>query len=101
LNPARTRADGLSNLGDEPMAKNFRSVKELSNMIIFSVGARETKIHICRDYARGWQPTVVACPGDLLGYQKRVDDHGDTEIRPDTGVLLAASPAREVRFDIR
>jgi hypothetical protein len=29
---------------------------------------------ICNDQACGWQPTVVACPGDLIRYQRRVEE---------------------------
>jgi hypothetical protein len=62
---------GGSNLGDEPMAKEIKSAKELSDMIVSSLDAWETEIQICKDQ---WQPTVVACPGDLIRYQRRVDE---------------------------
>jgi hypothetical protein len=56
------------------MAKEFRTAKELSDLIVCSLGARETEIQICKDPAHGWQPTVVACPGDLIRYQGRVQE---------------------------
>jgi hypothetical protein len=56
------------------MAKEFRTAQQLSDMIVSSLGARETEIQIRKDQACGWQPTVVACPGDLLGYQRRVEE---------------------------
>jgi hypothetical protein len=56
------------------MTKEFRSAKELSDMIVSSLGAGETEIQICKDHAYGWQPTVVACPGDLIIYQGRVEE---------------------------
>jgi hypothetical protein len=56
------------------MAKEFRSARALSDLIVSSLGARETEIQIRKDQVHGWQPTVVACPGDLLRYQKRVDE---------------------------
>jgi hypothetical protein len=59
------------------MAKEFRSAKALSDMIVSSPGARDTEIQIRKDPAHGWQPTVVACPGDLLRYQRRVDEIAD------------------------
>jgi hypothetical protein len=56
------------------MAKELRTAEELSDMIVSSLGARETEIQIRKDHAYGWQPTVVACPGDLIGYQRRVEE---------------------------
>jgi hypothetical protein len=55
------------------MAKELRTAEELSDMIVSSLGLRETEIQIRKD-AYGWQPTVVACPGDLIGYQRRVEE---------------------------
>jgi hypothetical protein len=56
------------------MAKELRTAEELSEMIVSSLGVRETEIQIRKDRACGWQPTVVACPGDLIGYQRRVEE---------------------------
>lgn len=56
------------------MAKELRSAQELSDMIVSSLGAKETEIQIRNDQACGWQPTVVACPGDLIRYQRRVEE---------------------------
>jgi hypothetical protein len=56
------------------MAKEFRTAKELSDMIVSSLGATETEIQIRKDQACGWQPTVVACPGDLIRYQRQVEE---------------------------
>jgi hypothetical protein len=56
------------------MAKELKTAQELSDMIISSLGVGETEIQIRKDRAYGWQPTVVACPGDLIGYQRRVEE---------------------------
>jgi hypothetical protein len=42
--------------------------------VIRKTAERETEIQIRKDHAYGWQPTVVACPGDLIGYQRRVEE---------------------------
>jgi hypothetical protein len=56
------------------MAKELRTAEELSDMIVSSLGVGEIEIQIRKDHAYGWQPTVVACPGDLIGYQRRVEE---------------------------
>jgi hypothetical protein len=43
-------------------------------MIVSALGVKDVDIRIRRDHAYGWQPTVVSCPGDLIGYQRRVDE---------------------------
>jgi hypothetical protein len=55
------------------MAKELRTAEQLSEMIVSSLGVREIEIQIRRDHAYGWQPTVVVSPGDLIGYQRRVE----------------------------
>jgi hypothetical protein len=55
------------------VTKELRTADELSELIVSALGIRETEIQIRRDRAQGWQPTVVACPGDLIGYQRRVE----------------------------
>jgi hypothetical protein len=56
------------------MAKELRTAEQLSNMIVSSLGVREIEIQIRKDHAFGWQPTVVASPGDLISYQRRVEE---------------------------
>jgi hypothetical protein len=56
------------------MAKELRTAEELSDMIVSSLGVGEIEIQIRKDHAYGWQSTVVACPGDLIGYQRRVEE---------------------------
>ena len=56
------------------MAKELRTAEELSDMIVSSLGVGEIEIQIRKDRASGWQPTVVASPGDLISYQRRVEE---------------------------
>ncbi len=56
------------------MAQALRTAEELSDMIVSSLGVKEIEIQIRKDHAYGWQPTVVACPGDLIGCQRRVEE---------------------------
>ena len=56
------------------MTKELRTAEQLSDMIVSSLGVGEIEIQIRKDHAYGWQPTVVACPGDLIGYQRRVEE---------------------------
>jgi hypothetical protein len=56
------------------MTKELRTADQLSDMIVSSLGVDEIEIQIRRDHAYGWQPTVVASPGDLIGYQRRAEE---------------------------
>jgi hypothetical protein len=56
------------------MTQELRTAEQLSDMIVSSLGVKEIEIQIRRDHAYGWQPTVVASPGDLIGYQRRVEE---------------------------
>ena len=56
------------------MAKELRTAEELSDMIVSSLGVREIEIQIRKDHASGWQPTVVASPGDLISSHRRVEE---------------------------
>jgi hypothetical protein len=52
------------------MAKEFRTAEQLSDLIVSALG----DIQVRKDHAYGWQPTVVSSPGDLIGYQRRVEE---------------------------
>jgi hypothetical protein len=56
------------------MTKELRTADQLSDLIVSSLGVREIEIQIRQDHAYGWQPTVVASPGDIIGYQRRVEE---------------------------
>jgi hypothetical protein len=60
--------------GDALMAKELRTAEQLSEMLVSALGVREVDVQIRKDHAYGWQPTVVSSPGDLIGYQRRVDE---------------------------
>lgn len=68
------RGPGAFFRGDGSMAKELRTAAQLSDMIVSALGVRELDIEIRRDHAYGWQPTVISSPGDLIGYQRRVED---------------------------
>lgn len=56
------------------MTRELRTAEQLSDMIVSSLGVKEIEIQVRQDHAYGWQPTVVAAPGDLIGYQRRVEE---------------------------
>ena len=56
------------------MAKELRTAEQLSDMIVSSLGVKEIEIQVRQDHAYGWQATAVASPGDLIGYQRRVEE---------------------------
>lgn len=55
------------------MAGELRTAEQLSDMIVSALGVRDVHVQIRRDHAYGWQPIVIASPGDLIGYQRRVE----------------------------
>jgi hypothetical protein len=46
----------------------------LSDMIVGALGVSEVSIRVRKDHAYGWRPIVVSSPGDLIGYQRRVEE---------------------------
>jgi hypothetical protein len=56
------------------MAKELRTAEQLSDLIVSALGIRDVDIQIRKDHAYGWQPVVVSSPGDLIGYQRRVEE---------------------------
>ena len=56
------------------MAKELRTAQQLSDMIVSALGVSEVEVSIRRDHAYGWQPTVVSCHGDSIGFQRRVEE---------------------------
>jgi hypothetical protein len=56
------------------VAKELRTAEQLSDMIVGALGVSEVSIHVRKDHAYGWQPIVVSSPGDLIGYQRRVEE---------------------------
>jgi hypothetical protein len=43
-------------------------------MIVSALGINEVHIRVRKDHAYVSQPTVVAAPGDSIGYQRRVEE---------------------------
>ena len=56
------------------MVKDRKTADQLSEMIISAMGVRDVHVSVRKDHAYGWQPTVVASPGESIGYQRRVDE---------------------------
>jgi hypothetical protein len=56
------------------MAKELRTAEQLSDMIVAALGVKDVAIQVRKDHAYGWQPAVVSSPGDLIGYQRRVQE---------------------------
>jgi hypothetical protein len=56
------------------MAKELRTAEQLSDMIVSALHVRDVDVHVRKDHAYGWQPLVVASPGDMIGYQRRVEE---------------------------
>jgi hypothetical protein len=56
------------------MTKEPKTAGQLSDMIISALGIKEVYVSVRKDHAYGWQPTVVSCPGDSIGFQRRVDE---------------------------
>jgi hypothetical protein len=56
------------------VAKELRTAEQLSDMLVAALGISEIEIRVRRDHAFGWQPTVVSCPGDSIGFQRRVEE---------------------------
>ncbi len=56
------------------MVKERMSAAQLAEMIVTSIGgAGPLEIVVRKDHAYGWQPIVIASPGDLIGYQRRAE----------------------------
>jgi hypothetical protein len=61
-------------LGKLAMVKERIAAKSLADMITAKIGAAGLEITVRRDHAYGWQPNVVAAPGDLIGFQRRAEE---------------------------
>jgi len=56
------------------MAKERKSIRELSEMIRGMVGVPGLSLTIRPDHAYGWQPVVLSAPGNPIGFQRRVEE---------------------------
>jgi hypothetical protein len=63
-----------ANGGMMSMVKEYRTADELSGMILSALAVKDVAVQVRKDHAYGWQPIVVASPGDLIGYQRRVEE---------------------------
>lgn len=56
------------------MAKELKTARQLSDMIVAALDVRGVEISIRKDRAYGWQPSVVSCPGDSIFFQRRAEE---------------------------
>jgi hypothetical protein len=56
------------------VTKEVRTAEQLSDMLVVALGVSEVQIRVRKDHAYGWQPTVVSCPGDSIGFQRRLEE---------------------------
>jgi hypothetical protein len=56
------------------MVKEHVSSATLAEMITTKIGVEGLEVVVRRDHAFGWQPSVAAAPGDLIGYQRRAEE---------------------------
>ena len=56
------------------MRKELASAMQLADMIASNIGASDVEVVVRKDHAYGWQPSVVAAPSDLIGFQRRAEE---------------------------
>ena len=56
------------------MARERKTAQELAELITDKVGVRDLYVRVRKDHAYGWEPTVEDAPGDLIGFQRRVEE---------------------------
>jgi hypothetical protein len=56
------------------MARELKTAEQLSDMIVSALGLNGVYVSVRKDHAYAWQPTVVSCPGDSIGFQRRVEE---------------------------
>ena len=61
-------------VGNRSMAKELKTAQQLTDMIVTALGVQGVEVSVRKDHAYGWQPTVVACPGNSIGFQRRVEE---------------------------
>jgi hypothetical protein len=62
------------NRDDRAMPTEGLSAHQLSELIVRVAGVQGLEVAVRFDHAYGWQPLVIACPGDLIGFQRRVEE---------------------------
>jgi hypothetical protein len=56
------------------MLKERASGAQLADMITQRIGVAGLEVVVREDHAFGWQPSVTAAPGDLIGYQRLAEE---------------------------
>lgn len=60
--------------GSFQWSKELKTAEQLRDMLIATLNITDVDIQVRKDHAYGWQPMVVSSPGDLIGYQRRVEE---------------------------
>lgn len=56
------------------MIKQPASASHLAHLISGKIGVIGLEILVRKDHAFGWQPTVVAAPSNMIGFQRRAEE---------------------------
>jgi hypothetical protein len=63
-----------ANGGMMSVVKEYRNADGLSGVILSALAVKDVAVEVRKDHAYGWQPIVVASPGNLIGHQRRVEE---------------------------
>ena len=56
------------------MRKERVSATQLVDMITSQIRVSGVKVAVRKDHAYGWQPTILAAPSDVIGFQRRAEE---------------------------
>ena len=56
------------------MVKERITARSLADMITAKIGVSGLEIVVRKDHAYGWQPSVIAAPGNPIGFQRRAEE---------------------------
>jgi hypothetical protein len=56
------------------MRRERVSATQLIDMITSQIRVSGVKVSVRKDHAYGWQPTILAAPSDVIGFQRRAEE---------------------------
>jgi hypothetical protein len=56
------------------MIKQPASASQLAHLIAGKIGVVGLEVMVRKDHAFGWQPTVLAAPSNMIGFQRRAEE---------------------------
>jgi len=56
------------------MRKERVSATQLVDMITSQIRVSGVEVSVRKDHAYGWQPTILAAPSDVIGFQRRAEE---------------------------